>query len=155
MEWVQTHDPLHRAEATISRSPPRHSCARWPITTSIISSAIRALIFRPSSKPSPGPLRPTPECRNPFLVPHENLAVAMAHGAYLMNGHPQAVMVHVNVGTANTLNNIANASRDRVPLILAAGRTPITEQGPYSARATGRSIGRRKCSTRPVCCARW
>src|ERR1044071_3350566 len=35
----------------------------------------------------------------PVLVPHENLAVAMAHGAYLMNGRPQAVMVHVNVGT--------------------------------------------------------
>src|SRR3569832_2726136 len=28
----------------------------------------------------------------PVLVPHENLAVAMAHGAYLMNGRPQAVM---------------------------------------------------------------
>src|SRR5512141_2155583 len=59
----------------------------------------------------------------PVLVPHENLAVAMAHGAYLMNGRPQAVMVHVNVGTANTINNLTNLSRDRVPLILAAGRT--------------------------------
>src|SRR5262245_59902572 len=36
------------------------------------------------------------------LAPHENLAVAMAHGAYLATGAPQAVMVHVNVGTANT-----------------------------------------------------
>jgi acetolactate synthase-1/2/3 large subunit len=51
----------------------------------------------------------------PILVPHENLAVAMAHGAYLMNGRPQAVMVHVNVGTANTINNLTNLSRDRVP----------------------------------------
>ena len=65
----------------------------------------------------------------PVLVPHENLAVAMAHGAYLMTGRPQAVMVHVNVGTANTINNLTNLSRDRVPLILAAGRTPITEKG--------------------------
>ena len=63
----------------------------------------------------------------PILVPHENLAVAMAHGAYLMTGRPQAVMVHVNVGTANAVNNLANLSRDRVPVILAAGRTPITE----------------------------
>src|SRR5688500_12637192 len=38
------------------------------------------------------------------LVPHENLAMAMAHGAYLVTGAPQAVMVHVNVGTANTVN---------------------------------------------------
>ena len=71
----------------------------------------------------------------PVLVPHENLAVAMAHGAYLMNGKPQAVMVHVNVGTANTINNITNLSRDRVPLILAAGRTPITEQGQFGSRS--------------------
>lgn len=71
----------------------------------------------------------------PVLVPHENLAVAMAHGAYLMNGHPQAVMVHVNVGTANTINNLTNLSRDRVPLILAAGRTPITEKGSFGSRS--------------------
>lgn len=70
----------------------------------------------------------------PVLVPHENLAVGMAHGAYLMTGRPQAVMVHVNVGTANTINNIANLSRDRVPLILAAGRTPITEKGNLASR---------------------
>jgi acetolactate synthase I/II/III large subunit len=70
----------------------------------------------------------------PILVPHENLAVAMAHGAYMMTGRPQAVMVHVNVGTANTINNLTNLSRDRVPLILAAGRTPITEKGTFGSR---------------------
>src|SRR6185437_3070822 len=71
----------------------------------------------------------------PVLVPHENLAVGMAHGAYLMTGHPQAVMVHVNVGTANTINNLTNLSRDRVPLILAAGRTPLTEKGSFGSRS--------------------
>src|SRR5665213_1316295 len=71
----------------------------------------------------------------PVLVPHENLAVGMAHGAYLMTGHPQAVMVHVNVGTANTINNLTNLSRDRVPLILAAGRTPVTEKGSFGSRS--------------------
>lgn len=71
----------------------------------------------------------------PVLVPHENLAVAMAHGAYLMNGRPQAVMVHVNVGTANTINNLTNLSRDRVPLLLCAGRTPITEKGEFGSRS--------------------
>ena len=71
----------------------------------------------------------------PVLVPHENLAIAMAHGAYLMTGRPQAVMVHVNVGTANTINNIANLARDRAPIILAAGRTPITEKGSFGSRS--------------------
>ena len=74
------------------------------------------------------------EVPRPVLVPHENLAVAMAHGAWLVTGTPQAVMVHVNVGTANTVNMLANASRDRVPLILMAGRSPIMEQGAFGAR---------------------
>lgn len=69
-----------------------------------------------------------------ILVPHENLAVGMAHGAYLMTGRPQAVMVHVNVGTANTINNLANLSRERAPFLLAAGRSPITESGQFGAR---------------------
>src|SRR5450759_2520726 len=70
----------------------------------------------------------------PILIPHENLAVGMAHGAYLMTGRPQAVMVHTTVGTANTINNLINLSRDRVPLVLAAGRTPITEKGSFGSR---------------------
>src|SRR6202142_2426364 len=70
----------------------------------------------------------------PILIPHENLAVGMAHGAYLMTGRPQAVMVHTTVGTANTINNLINLSRDRVPLVLSAGRTPITEKGSFGSR---------------------
>ncbi len=52
-----------------------------------------------------------------------------------MTGRPQAVMVHVNVGTGNTINNLINLARDRVPLILAAGRTPITEKGQFGSRS--------------------
>jgi acetolactate synthase I/II/III large subunit len=63
----------------------------------------------------------------PMLVPHENAAVAMAHGAYVVSGRPQAVMVHTTVGTGNTLNALINAGRDGVPLLLLAGRTPVTE----------------------------
>ncbi len=70
----------------------------------------------------------------PLVIPHENLAVAMAHGAYAMSGRPQAVMLHVNVGTANAINNIINLNRDNIPLILAAGRTPITEKGKFGGR---------------------
>jgi acetolactate synthase-1/2/3 large subunit len=65
----------------------------------------------------------------PIAVPHENAAVAMAHGYYLITGKPQVVMVHVNVGTANALNGIINASRDHIPILFTAGRTPLTEFG--------------------------
>lgn len=70
----------------------------------------------------------------PLVVPHENLAVAMAHGAYAMTGRMQAVMLHVNVGTANAINNILNMSRDRIPLMLIAGRTPIMEKDAFGSR---------------------
>jgi acetolactate synthase-1/2/3 large subunit len=65
----------------------------------------------------------------PVLVPHENTAMTMAHGYYLASGRPQAVMVHVSVGTANTINALADASRDNVPVLLCAGRSPVTERG--------------------------
>lgn len=71
----------------------------------------------------------------PLLVPHENVAVGMAYGATLATGEPQAVMVHVNVGTANALCGLINASRENVPMLLAAGRTPWMEQGPPASRS--------------------
>lgn len=71
----------------------------------------------------------------PIIAPHENLAVAMAHGTYLATGRPQAVMVHVNVGTANTMCGLLNAARENIPMVLAAGRTPIYEDGPLGARS--------------------
>jgi acetolactate synthase-1/2/3 large subunit len=70
----------------------------------------------------------------PMVIPHENCAVAMAHGYYMVTGQPQAVMVHVNVGTANTLNCLADASRDATPILLMAGRNPITEDGLLGSR---------------------
>ncbi len=70
----------------------------------------------------------------PLTVPHENAAVAMAHGYYLVTGKPQVVMVHVNVGTANAINGVINAARDNVPILFTAGRTPLTETGLHGAR---------------------
>ncbi len=58
---------------------------------------------------------------------HENAAVCMAHGAYLMTGRPQAVMVHVNVGLANALMGVINASSDQIPMLFTSGRTPLTD----------------------------
>jgi acetolactate synthase-1/2/3 large subunit len=63
----------------------------------------------------------------PVTVPHENVAVSMALGYYLKTGRPQLVMVHVNVGTANALCGIMNASRANVPILFSAGRTPYSE----------------------------
>ena len=70
----------------------------------------------------------------PMVVPHESVAVGMAHGAWLATGRPQAVMVHVTVGTANAACGIITAARSQVPILMSAGRTPITEEGPPGTR---------------------
>src|SRR6476661_4603401 len=67
------------------------------------------------------------------IVPHENMGIAMGHGYAMVTGRPQAMMVHVGVGTANTLNGLINASRTNIPILLTAGRTPITESGAVPA----------------------
>ena len=67
------------------------------------------------------------------IVPHENMGIAMAHGYAMVTGRPQAMMVHVGVGTANALNGLINASRQNVPILLTAGRTPLTESGAVTA----------------------
>src|SRR5678815_5056003 len=67
------------------------------------------------------------------IVPHENMDIAMAHGYAMVTGRPQAMMVHVGVGTANTLNGLINASRTNIPILLTAGRTPLTESGAVPA----------------------
>jgi acetolactate synthase-1/2/3 large subunit len=70
----------------------------------------------------------------PVIVPHENLAVAMAHGYYQITGRAQAVMVHVHVGTANGICGMINAIDQKVPILFTAGRTPIHETGMHGAR---------------------
>ena len=76
---------------------------------------------------------PMPE---PVIVTHETAAVAMAHGYYLVTGKPQAVMVHVNVGLANTVMGLINAASENIPLFMLAGRTPLTEFERTGARMT-------------------
>jgi acetolactate synthase-1/2/3 large subunit len=65
----------------------------------------------------------------PVTCPHENTAMHMAIGYFLVTGKPQAVMVHVNVGTANGMNGLLNAARGHVPMLFTAGRTPTNEDG--------------------------
>ena len=63
----------------------------------------------------------------PVTCPHENTAQHMAIGYYLATGRPQLTMMHVNVGTANGMNGLLNASRGQTPMLFTAGRTPTNE----------------------------
>jgi acetolactate synthase I/II/III large subunit len=66
-------------------------------------------------------------------IPHvigctfESVALAAAHGYWQVTGRPQAVFVHVDVGTQNLGAMMHNALRDRAGVIVIAGKTPYGE----------------------------
>ena len=70
--------------------------------------------------------RPHPQI---VLCPHENVAIHMAGGYAAMTGRGQAVMVHVDAGTANSAVGMHNLFRARLPVFLMAGKAPYTLRG--------------------------
>ena len=75
--------------------------------------------FRAREKPMPALV----------VCPHEAVAIGAAHGFAQVTGHPQAVIVHVDAGTANLGGGMHNAARSRVPMFILAGRAPFTDRG--------------------------
>src|SRR6202161_2669571 len=64
-----------------------------------------------------------------ILCPHEIVAVHMAGGYALATGRGQAVLVHVDAGTANACMAMHNLFRSRIPVLVMAGRAPFTIHG--------------------------
>lgn len=61
--------------------------------------------------------------------PHETSALAAAHGYAMITRRPQIVLVHVDVGTQNLGGSVHNACRGRIPAIIIAGLSPLTDRG--------------------------
>jgi acetolactate synthase-1/2/3 large subunit len=57
----------------------------------------------------------------------ESVALAAALGYWQASGRPQAVFVHVDVGTQNLGAMVHDALRDRAGAVVLAGRTPYAE----------------------------
>ncbi|WP_339165488.1 thiamine pyrophosphate-requiring protein [Siminovitchia sp. FSL W7-1587] len=64
-----------------------------------------------------------------IICPHEMVALSAAHGYAQITGEPQAVVVHVECGTQNLGAAIHNAWKGRVPVLIFAGTSPITQEG--------------------------
>jgi acetolactate synthase-1/2/3 large subunit len=80
-----------------------------------------------------GAARPLPEL---VLCPHESVALSAAHGYAQVSGQPQAVIVHTDCGTQNLGGAIHNASRGRVPVLIFAGLSPMTQEGELTGTRT-------------------
>ncbi|MCW2906026.1 MAG: acetolactate synthase, partial [Actinomycetia bacterium] len=64
-----------------------------------------------------------------ILCLHESVALSAAHGYAQVSGEAQAVLVHVDCGTQNLGGAIHNAARGRVPVLIFAGLSPMTQEG--------------------------
>jgi acetolactate synthase I/II/III large subunit len=64
-----------------------------------------------------------------ILCPHEGVALSAAHGYAQVSGEPQVVIVHTDCGTQNLGGAIHNAFRGRVPVLIFAGLSPMTQEG--------------------------
>lgn len=59
----------------------------------------------------------------------EMVAGAAAHGHFMISQRPQAVLVHVDVGTQQLGGALHNAQRSRIGMLICAGRAPSAIDG--------------------------
>ncbi|GIW05283.1 MAG: hypothetical protein KatS3mg060_0088 [Dehalococcoidia bacterium] len=59
----------------------------------------------------------------------EMVAGAAAHGHFMISRRPQAILVHVDVGTQQIGGALHNAQRSRIGMLICAGRAPYTVDG--------------------------
>lgn len=64
-----------------------------------------------------------------ILCPHEMVGLSAAQGYAQVTGKPQAVIMHVDVGTQNMGGAVHNAAKGRVPVLIYAGASPYTQDG--------------------------
>ena len=71
-----------------------------------------------------------------ITCPSEMVALSMADGYARLTGEPQAVVVHVDVGTQALGCAVHNASVGRAPVLIFAGLSPCTQEGEYRGSRT-------------------
>jgi acetolactate synthase I/II/III large subunit len=64
-----------------------------------------------------------------LTCPNEMVALSAAHGYAQATGQPQAVLVHVECGTQALAGAVHNAAKGRVPVLIFAGLSPVTQEG--------------------------
>lgn len=64
-----------------------------------------------------------------ITCPSEMVALSCAHGYAQVTGRAQAVVVHVECGTQSLGGAVHNAAKGRVPVLIYAGLSPVTQDG--------------------------
>ena len=69
-----------------------------------------------------------------ITCPNEMVGLAAAQGFAQVSGQMQAVLVHVDAGTLSLSGAIHNVARARIPVLILAGMSPITQSGSNGSR---------------------
>lgn len=70
------------------------------------------------------------------MLIQQMIAISMADGYARVTGRPQAVIVHVDVGTQALAHRVHNASIGRAPVLIFSGLSPFTESGELTGSRT-------------------
>jgi len=123
-----THDKLDAPNSSDSR--PAESAEAY--VRALMAQGVECLFMNPGTDTIPiqEALSKLEQLGEPVprtvLCLFELVALAAAHGYYQATGRPQAVLVHVDVGTQNLGGMLHNAQRGRAAVLISAGRTPYT-----------------------------
>lgn len=65
---------------------------------------------------------------NIITAPNEFVGLNACQGFFQASGKMQAILVHVDAGTLAMAGAIHNVARARIPVVMIAGTSPITEE---------------------------
>jgi len=94
--------------------------------------------------------RPAPRL---ITYPNEMVALSAAHGYAQVSGKAQAVLIHVECGTQALGGAVHNAARCRIPVLIFAGASPVTQEGELRGGRNEFITGYRMFSISAVSCA--
>jgi acetolactate synthase I/II/III large subunit len=130
-----SHSATSVAEPSTARSTAPARTGAEAILQLLVASGVEYVFLNPGTDTAPiqealVALNGDGE-RVPTLVPclYENVAMAAAHGYFLVTRKPQLVVVHVDVGTQNLGGNVHDAMRGQAGVVILAGRSPYTVDG--------------------------
>jgi acetolactate synthase-1/2/3 large subunit len=63
-----------------------------------------------------------------ITAPNEFVGLCAAQGFFQASGKMQAILVHVDAGTLAMAGALHNVSRARIPVLMIAGTSPITDE---------------------------
>ncbi|KAH0594048.1 hypothetical protein MHUMG1_08371 [Metarhizium humberi] len=129
----QAPDRASMAASQLTQAPS-HQTAKAGITACFVNvgsdhpSVLEAIVKGKRERPNAWP--------RIITCPAEMTAISMADGYARVSGRPQAVLVHVDVGTQALGHGVHNASVGRVPVFIFAGMCPYTEAGEVTGSRT-------------------